>query len=78
MIHAACRRFRPRRPSRRVHVPKALEQLFAVALQRAPIATDHPSRERFDIAAVGQVLDRDDQRRVAGDPRLTVDDRREL
>ncbi len=64
--------------ARRVHVAKALEQMFAIALQRAPVATDHASRERFDISAVGEVLDRHDQRRVADDPRLTVDDRREL
>ena len=57
-------------------VAKALQQMFAIALQRAPVAADHAPRERFDIAAVGEVLDRHDQRRVADDPRLTVDDRR--
>ena len=52
--------------------------MFAIALQRAPVAADHPARERLDIAAVGEVLDRHDQRRVADDPRLAIDDRREL
>ena len=62
--------------ARRVDVAEALEQVLAIALQRAPVAAVHAARELLDIVAAGEVLDRHDQRRVADDPRLAVDDRR--
>jgi len=64
--------------ARRVDVAKPLQQMFAVTLQRAPVATVDGARELLDIAAAGEVLDRHDQRRVADNPRLAIDDRRQL
>src|ERR1700729_2709166 len=62
--------------ARGVDVSKALQQTLSIALQRAPIGTDHPLRELGYIRAAGEVLDRHDQRRVAGGTWLTVDGRR--
>ena len=56
-----------------------LEQVAAVALQRPPVrADDAPRRPRTRSSPSASSRDRDDQRRVADDPRLAVDDLGEL
>ena len=65
----------------RMDVAEALEQSAPVLGQRAPVRADDAAQVVLDAVALGRrhdVLDRDDQRRVARDPRLTVDDLGEL
>ena len=64
-----------------VDVAEALEQLSAVGRQRTPVGADDVANELVEPVMLGRgddLLDRDDQRRVAGDPRLAVDDLGEL
>ena len=63
--------------ARRVHVAEALEQAAAVAGQRAPVGADqlpHRVLEHDALVRGDQLLDRHDQRRVADDPRMAVDE----
>ena len=64
----------------RVNVPVALEQLPPVAGERPPVGADHAVQELVQAIRLiaGDVLDRHDQRRITGDPRFAVDDRRQL
>ena len=67
--------------ARRMDVAKALQQLPAVGAQGAPVGADHPAHELLELGRSDtgdHFLDRDDQRRVARDPGLAVDDLREL
>ena len=53
----------------------------AIGRQRAPVGAEHAADEVVDpvmLAGRDDLLDRDDQRRVAGDPRLAVDHLGEL
>ena len=55
--------------------PEPLEQMAAVARQGLPVlADDVPAGLQGLLAALEELRHRDDQRRVAGDPRLAVDD----
>ena len=66
---------------RRMGVPISLEQPPAVGAQRTPVGSDHSPHELLELNRLDaghHFLDRDDERRVAGDPGLAVDDRREL
>ena len=59
----------------RVDVAEALEQLAPVARERAPVGADDTAEELLDPVRVlgGDLLDRDDQRRIADDAGLAVD-----
>ena len=62
----------------RVDEPEALEQMPAIAEQRPPVLADHETLGLDRLLAAEELRDRDDQRRIAHDPRLAVDDARQL
>src|SRR4029077_14503786 len=62
---------------RRVHVPKALEQTPTVTGERAPVRTNEVAESLLppcELLRPDQLLDGDDQGRVADDARLAVDE----
>src|SRR4051812_14975835 len=63
--------------ARRVHVAIALQQPPPIGGERAPVGADDRADEVLHLLALDpghDVLDRDDERRVADDPELAVDD----
>ena len=62
-------------------VAEALEQFAPVTGKGAPVGADHDPQELLDLVGLHasvDILDRRDQRRVADDPELTVDDAGQL
>jgi hypothetical protein len=67
--------------ARRVRVPVPLEQPSAVGAQGPAVGADDTAQELLQLGRLDSgrhVLDRDDERRVADDPAVAVDDLREL
>ena len=64
--------------SGRVDEAEALEQMPAIAEQCPPVLADHQPLGLDRLLAAEELRDRNDQRRIADDPRLTVDDARQL
>ena len=61
----------------RVDHPEVLEEVAAIGLERAPVSAQHDSQKLHDLVEIhprGDVLDRLDERRVADDATLAVDD----
>ena len=76
----ASRRFRRRRPYGRRGRTGTLEEPAPVAWQRPPVGADHAPQELLELVrtVAGDLLDRHDDRRVADDAGLSVDDLGEL
>ena len=64
--------------ARQVDEPELLEQVAAVGLQRPPVGTNESAHFLLELVPLDlgreELVDRDDQRRVADDARLALDE----